>query len=183
MAAFGDNQYNNAQFTGVERAELRRLHAEGHSRNEIARRMGRGGRIISIHAADMGLSFNRAATAEATRVRKIDLEEKRVILAEALTDDALRLSAQVWEPATIHSFGGKDHTYNSRDIPEPLAADKRSLMAAAAAAAAQSVRLVPPTEDAGAADARSMLGKLFQGLAEVAKEDRGSEEATDGESP
>lgn len=182
MAAMGDNQFNGAKVTTEELDELRRLHAQGLGRNEIARAMGRGTRTISVYAARLHLTFDRAQTEEATRARKIDLEEKRVILAEALTDDALALSAQVWEPTTIHSFGGKDHTYNSHDIPEPLAADKRSLMAAAALAAAQSVRLVPPTEDSGAADARSMLGKLFQGLAEVAKEAQ-AEEATDGESP
>lgn len=183
MAELGANQFNGGQLTEDEIATLRRLHAEGKGRNEIARLMDRGQRTISVYAARLHLSFDRTATEEATRARKADLEEKRVILADALTDDALRLSEQVWEPTTIHSFGGKDHTYNSRDIPEPLAADKRALMAAAAAAAAQSVRLVPPAEESGAADARSMLGKLFQGLAEVAKEDQGREEATDGESP
>ncbi|WP_369778845.1 hypothetical protein [Streptomyces sp. R33] len=170
MAAVGANQNTGGQLTPEELDTLRRLHGEGLGRNEIARRMDRGTRTISVYAARMHLSFERSQTEEATRARKADLEEKRVILADALTDDALRLSAQVWEPTRIHSFGGKDHTYNSRDIDEPLAADKRALMAAAATAAAQSVRLVPPAEDSGAADARSMLGRLFKGLAEVAKE-------------
>ncbi|MCX5197215.1 hypothetical protein OOK31_25510 [Streptomyces sp. NBC_00249] len=168
--------------TAEELDELRHLHAQGLSRNEIARRLDRGQRTVSVYAARLGLSFACTVTEEATRVRKAQLEEKRVILADALTDDALRLSAQVWEPTTIHSFGGKDHTYNSQDINEPPAADKRALMAAATAAAAQSVRLVPPAEDSGAADARSMLGRLFSGLAEVVKEEQGHEEA-DGESP
>ncbi len=182
MAAVGANQNTGGQLTAEELDELRRLHGEGLGRNEIARRMDRGTRTISVYAARMHLSFERSQTEEATRARKADLEEKRVILADALTDDALRLSAQVWEPTTIHSFGGKDHTYASRDIDEPLAADKRALMAAAATAAAQSVRLVPPTEDSGAADARSMLGKLFSGLSDLVREEQASEEA-DGESP
>lgn len=172
---------NTNPVTADELDEIRRLHAEGHGRNEISRRTGRCLRTISVQCAKMGLTFDRTATEAATAARNADLAEKRSILADALTDDALRLSAQVWEPAVIHSFGGKDHTYNSREVDEPLAADKRSLMAAATAAAAQSVRLVPPAEDTGAADARSMLGKLFAGLAEVVKEAEPYEEAEGGD--
>lgn len=140
------NKYNNP-VTAEELNELRRLHADGLGRNEIARRMDRGLRTISIHAARLHLSFDRTATEAATAARIADLAEKRSILADALTDDALRLSAQVWEPTTIHSFGGKDHTHNSKDLAEPLAVDKRALMAAATNAAAESRRLVPPESD------------------------------------
>ncbi|MES9804931.1 hypothetical protein [Streptomyces cinereoruber] len=173
--------------TEEDEQRVRELHAEGLGRNEIARRTGRGPRTVSIIAARLGLDFDRTATEEATRARMADLAEKRAILAEALTDDALRLSAQVWEPATIHSFGGKEHTYNSRDVDEPLAVDKKNLMAAATAAAAQSLRLVPPAADTGAHAARSMLGKLFTDIGEVLKEQQAVEEATseeeEGESP
>lgn len=128
--------------------EMRRLHSEGYGRNEISRRTGRCLRTVSVQCAKMGLSFDRTMTEAATAARNADLAEKRSILADALVDDALRLSAQVWEPATIHSFGGKDHSYASRDVPEPLSADKKNLMAAAVAAAAQSLRLVPPDTQA-----------------------------------
>lgn len=177
---------NTNPVTEEELATLQRLHAEGHGRNEIARIMGRGLRTISVHAAKLNLSFDRTATEEATRARKADLEEKRVILADALTDDALRLSAQVWEPATIYSFGGKDNTYEEKQVDEPPASDKRQLITAATAAAAQSLRLVPPTADSGADDARSMLGKLFTGLGEVLREQEAAEVASgeaEGESP
>lgn len=184
------NQYtdddHNPRVTDEERAEIRRLHAEGHGRNEIARRLNRGMRTISIQAAAMGLTFDRAQTEEATRARMADLAEKRTILAEALMDDALRLSEQVWQPAVVYNFGGKDNTYEEQRVPEPPPADKRQLMAAATTAAAQSLRLVPPAADSGAQEARSMVGKLFQGLAEVAAqieaEDAASGEA-EGESP
>ena len=158
----GSNQFNNP-VTPEELDTLRELHAQGHGRNEIARRMGRSSRTISVYAAEMGLSFDRTATEEATRARKADLEEKRVILADALTDDALRLSSQLWQPATVFNIGGKDNTYTEEHVPEPPAADKRALMAAATAAAAQSLRLVPPeadTEGLAAVDQwlRGMMG-------------------------
>ncbi|MFD3717262.1 helix-turn-helix domain-containing protein [Streptomyces sp. NPDC058674] len=158
--------YNNQTTNPVtpdEIEEIRRLHAEGHSRNEIARRIGRGGRVVSVHCARMGLTFDRAGTEAATAARIADLAEKRSILADALVDDALRLSAQVWEPTVVYNIGGKDNTYTSEPVPEPPPADKRALMAAATAAAAQSLRLVPPeteTEGMAAVDQwlRGMMG-------------------------
>ncbi|WP_037823054.1 helix-turn-helix domain-containing protein [Streptomyces sp. NRRL B-24720] len=162
---------------------IRRFHADGCGRNEIARRTGRSPRTISIYAAKLGLSFDRTATEEATRARMADLAEKRTILAEALTDDALRLSAQVWEPTVVFNFGGKDNDYNERSVDEPPAADKRQLMSAATNAAAQSLRLVPPSADSGSDDARSMLGKLFSGLGEVLREQQAGDEEAEGESP
>ncbi|MFD4740606.1 hypothetical protein ACFWNQ_25060 [Streptomyces virginiae] len=164
-----------------EIAEIRRLHAEGHGRNEIARRIGRGSRTVSVHCARMGLEFDVTLTEAATAHRMAQLAEKRAILADALTDDALRLSAQVWEPTTMHSFGGRDHTYNSKELAEPLAADKRSLMAAATAAAGQSLRLVPPVTENGEDDARSMLGKVMSGLAAVWNEQQGPPDASEGD--
>ncbi|MEV8623398.1 helix-turn-helix domain-containing protein [Streptomyces sp. NPDC051079] len=185
------NQYRvdhyNSPVTDEERAEICRLHAEGHGRNEIARRIGRSARTISEQATKLGLTFDRTMTEEATRARMADLAEKRAILAEALTDDALRLSAQMWEPAVVFNIGGKDNTYTEQDVPEPPAADKRQLMAAATAAATQSLRLVPPAADSGAQESRSMLGKLFTDLGEVLRgqqeDDMAVGEEAEGGSP
>lgn len=142
---------------------VRSLHAEGLGRNEIARRLVRSGRTISVIAARLGLEFTTEGTEKATRHRMAQLAEKRAILADALTDDALRLSAQLWEPTVVYSFGGKENDYNDEPVPEPPPADKRALMAAATAAAAQSLRLVPPetdTQGLAAVDAwlRDMMG-------------------------
>lgn len=172
--------------TDEDRNEIRRLHAEGCGRNEIARRMVRSPRTISVHAAAMGLEFDRTHAEAATKARLADLAEKRSILAEALVDDALRLSAQVWEPSIVFNFGGKDNTYEDRAVPEPPAADKRQLMAAATNAAAQSLRLVPPSDDGGAEQARSMVGQLMAGLAGVYREQQaqaGAADEGDGDAP
>ncbi|MFG3349511.1 helix-turn-helix domain-containing protein [Streptomyces sp. NPDC048018] len=165
----GANQHSRP-VTDEERARIRELHAQGLSRNAIARELDRSGRTISVQAAAMHLTFDRAATEAATAARKADLEEKRVILAEALTDDALRLTAQMWEPTTLHSFGGKDHTYAKKDIPEPLHADKRALMAAATAASAHSLRLVPvETDQQGLAAVDAWLRDMMGGGAPAAE--------------
>jgi hypothetical protein len=73
---------NTNPVTEDELAEIRRLLAEGRARTEIFCVIGRSLRTISVHAAKMGLTFDRTMTGEATRARKADLEERRVILAE-----------------------------------------------------------------------------------------------------
>ncbi|MEU9606166.1 helix-turn-helix domain-containing protein [Streptomyces sp. NPDC048057] len=170
--------------TDEDRRSIRELHAAGHGRNEIARRLNRGTRTVSVIAQELGLVFDITATEVATKHRMAQLAEKRAILADALTDDALRLSEQVWQPAVVYNFGGKDNTYEERGVPEPPAADKRALMAAATAAAAQSVRLVPPAVDTDVEDAVSVVGKLGAGLAVIAAriraEEAGGEEAEGG---
>lgn len=173
-------------FTDEERAELRRLHAEGLSRNEIARTMRRSSRTISVYAAEEHLLFDRTMTEEATRARKADLEERRVVLAEALQGDAERITEQLWQPHWVFNFGGKDNTYERRLLDEPPADAKKSLMSAAGIAVDKSLKLVPPTEDSGAEDARSVLGQLMVGLKaaydQAVDEEAASEEA-EGESP
>ena len=173
--------------TQVDEQRVRALHAQGLGRNEIARQIGRGQRTVSVIAARLGLEFDTTAAEVATRHRIAQLAEKRAILADALTDDALRLSEQLWEPAVVFNIGGKDNEYTEQAVPEPPALDKKNLMAAATAAATQSLRLVPPAADTGADDARSMLGKLFTGLGEVLREqqagDTAAGEEAEGESP
>ncbi|MFG2976287.1 helix-turn-helix domain-containing protein [Streptomyces sp. NPDC048331] len=154
---------NDIPVTDAERDQIRALHADGVGRNEIARRLGRGTRTISVQCARMNLVFDNTATEAATAARNAQLAEKRSILADALVDDALRLTEQLWQPAKVFNIGGKDNTYTEKEVPEPPAADKRALMTAATAAAAQSLRLVPSeteTEGMAAVDQwlRGMMG-------------------------
>ncbi|HET6353397.1 helix-turn-helix domain-containing protein [Streptomyces sp.] len=175
------NQFTNP-VTEAEHELIRRLHAEGKGRNEIARITGRAQRTISIFCAAEGLEFDCTWTEEATRHRMAQLAEKRSILAEALTDDALRLSAQLWQPAKIYNFGGKENDYNERDVPEPPADAKRALIAAATSAAAESRRLVPPVDDSGEGAARGLVGDLITGLTAVhrARQEQREEPADEG---
>lgn len=168
--------------TEEDEEQVRLLHAEGLSRNEIARRMKRSGRTITVIAQDLGLSFDRTATEEATRARSADLAEKRTILAEALIEDAMRLTEQMWAPSIIYNFGGKENTYEERPVDEPPADGKRQLMAAAGAAIDRSLKLAPPVVSTGEEDAKSMLGKIMGGLATVWNEQQAAGEG-DGDAP
>lgn len=163
--------------------EIRRLHAAGHGRNEIARRMGRSTRWISATAAHLGLSFDRTATQEALKARLADLAERRQLLAEELQGDAEKLSAQMWEPAKIYNFGGKDNTYEERDVSEPPPVEKRALMGAAGLAIEKSLKLLPPATQSGEDDAKSMLGKMMAGLQQVWDEQQNTGGDESGDAP
>lgn len=167
--------------TDDEREQIRALHAQGIGRNEIARAIGRGTRTVSVQAGKMGLVFDNAEmTDAATRVRKAQLAARRMDLAEALQEDAERLTEQMWEPAVVFSFGGKDNTYEKRDVDEPPADAKKALMGAAGMAIDRSLKLVPSEETAAEDEAKSMLGQLMVGLHAAyneAKQEEAGEEA------
>ncbi|MFD4264033.1 hypothetical protein ACFWR9_42125 [Streptomyces sp. NPDC058534] len=164
---------------------VRELHALGMGRNAIAREIDRAQRTVSVIAAELGLVFDTSMTEDATRARVAQLAALRADTAVDLHLDALRLTQQMWEPATVFNFGGKDNTFAHREVAEPPAADKKALMTAAGVALEKSLKLVPPADDAGAEDAKSMLGKLMVGLRAAYEEAAGEEagEEAEGESP
>lgn len=166
--------------TDAERERVRQLHAQGLGRNEIAAELGRSAGTITNIAKALGLSFDRTATAAATEARQADLAALRTQLAYNLTNDAIRLRQQLWQPAIVYNFGGKDNTYAQRQLPEPPARDKRDLMLTAATAIDRSLKLAPPRDDA-AEEARSMVGQLMAGLAQVYREQQAGDERTDAE--
>ncbi|MFJ3021474.1 helix-turn-helix domain-containing protein [Streptomyces tendae] len=140
------NQYQNP-VTPEELQQIRDLHAEGKGRNDIARALGRSPRTISLHAADLGLTFDRTLTAEATKARVADLAERRAILAEALQADAERLTEQLWQPSKVFRIGGSANTYTEKQLDEPPADAKKDLMASAGIAIEKSLKLVPPERE------------------------------------
>lgn len=155
------------QFTPVtaeDRAEIIRLHGLGLGRNAIARQVGRAQRTVSVICAEEGLVFDVSMTETATKHRVAQLAALRAETAMDLHLDALKLTQQMWEPAIIFNFGGKENSYNWKEVAEPPTGDKRNLMAAAGIALEKSLRLVPPADEGGTDDARSMLGQLMVGL-------------------
>ena len=84
-----------------DREQVRRLHAQGKSRNEIAKTIRRSPSTVSKIAAacDPPLTFDRAAEVEtATRVRRADL-------AVTLHDVAEREVARMTEPHLHFEWG------------------------------------------------------------------------------
>lgn len=167
-----------APLTPDEREQIRALHAEGHGRNEIARRTGRSWGAITNAANDLGLSFDRSETAAATAARKADLQEMRSQLALDLIEDAQRLRLQMWKPAVVYAFGGKEGLYSEEPVDEPPPVDKRALMATAATAIDRSLKLSPQSDGTGLDQAKSMLGDIGAALTEFV---RAEDEHADGE--
>ncbi|MBM0275337.1 helix-turn-helix domain-containing protein [Micromonospora tarensis] len=144
--------------------QVRELHAQDLSRNEIGRRIRRSGKTVSEIAAELGLTFDRSGTRAATEARKDDARAKRARLSVALLDDAERLRQQLWKEAKAFNFGGKDNTYNEVTLDEPTFADKLKIMQATGIAVDKAVRLDEYDADPGIDAAKSMLGALAAGL-------------------
>ncbi|HEY9372416.1 helix-turn-helix domain-containing protein [Streptomyces sp.] len=168
------NQYRidhyNTPVTDEERETIRRLHAEGHGRNEIARLTGRAQRTVSVIAAELGLTFDTTMTEDATRARIAQLAALRAETALDLHIDAMKLTQQMWEPTVVYNFGGRDNIYAEQAVDEPPAVEKKNLMTAAGVALEKSLKLVPPKDDGGAAAAGSLVGNLLLGLEHVYRE-------------
>ncbi|WP_328361431.1 helix-turn-helix domain-containing protein [Streptomyces sp. NBC_00445] len=150
-----------------DREQVRRLHAKGKSRNEIAKTIRRSPSTVSKIAANLDppLTFDRAAEVEtATRVRRADLAARRADLAVTLHDIAERELAKMAEPHLYFEWGGKDHTYAQKWQDEPTPADRRTMMATAGAALDRSLKLAPSRDEVGARS-RSVIGRLMEGLA------------------
>lgn len=118
-------------FAPDERAQVIKWIARGMSRNEIARRTGRGVATITRIAQAEGLTFNRTEMmGPALEAQGITLRARRMALAEALLNDAHRLRKQLWEPSMIVQLNYKTGVFVKQKIKEPTAGDKRNLMTA-----------------------------------------------------
>lgn len=176
----------NSSHREVTEEDYRRvaeLHAQGLGRNAIAREIGRAQRTVSVIAAELDLAFDTSLTEDATRARVAQLAALRADTALDLHLDAMKLTQQMWEPADVFNFGGKDNTFEKRTVNEPPASDKKNLMAAAGIALEKSLRLVPPADDSGVDAARSLVGQLLTGLASAHREQQGGADEGAGDAP
>ncbi|MEU7590691.1 helix-turn-helix domain-containing protein [Micromonospora sp. NPDC049230] len=144
--------------------QVRALHGQNLSRNEIARRLRRSGKTISYIADELGLAFDRSRTKAATAAKVVDARERRATLAVALLEDAARLRTQLWERASYVDHGGKEYDRVDWTLDEPTFADKLKLMQATGIAIDKAVRLDEYDADPGIDAAKSMLGALAAGL-------------------
>lgn len=148
-----------------ERGRIRELHGRGLSCNAIAKELGRSRSTISMQCKALGLSFDRSGTAEAVRAHVIDAKARRAVLAENYLGDAEKLRAQLWEQCTYKApVGGIEPTVLSWRQDEPTFADKEKIVRASGLAAEKHMKLADFDSDSGAEHARSMIGKLYEGL-------------------
>lgn len=151
--------------TESEVAEIRRHHAAGLSLGATARAVGRPISTVRDAARREGLSWDRSRTAAAVKAHTVDMAARRTVLAANLLQDAERLREQMWQPAVVYAFGGKDNDYNEHPVAEPPAGDKRTLMQAASTALTAHLRLVDHDSDGGLTEARSVLDGFMDAVA------------------
>ena len=94
-------------------ADVAELHAQGHGRNEVARRLGVGETTVSRAAVIAGVRFDATATQAATKSRSVQLAEQRADLAELSAELAtkagrrlrIELDATILDPTTVRALG------------------------------------------------------------------------------
>ncbi|GGY65535.1 helix-turn-helix domain-containing protein [Streptomyces xanthochromogenes] len=103
--------------TDADRAAVRRLHAEGKSRNQIAREIRRSAATVSKIAAAEGLTFSGGArVAAATEARRADAAARREQLADEALDGAL---GQVTKTTSAESArDARDYATAARALTE-----------------------------------------------------------------
>ncbi len=149
--------------TDADRTRVRELHAEGKSRNEIARALGRAPSTVTGIAGALGLSFDRSATAAATHARQVDNRARRTEIVGRLYDRAeqilgrLEADQYTFTATTVNGIETKtlDH------VPAP---DEKALASAMSTHLGAAARLEQVDADKGAEGAKSMLGGLAVAL-------------------
>ena len=149
--------------TDADRARVRELHAEGKTRNDIARAIGRSSSTVTGIARELGLSFDRSSTAAATAARQIDNRARRTEIVGRLYGRAEHLLARleadryVFTATTINGIESKtlDH------VPAP---DEKALASALSTHLSAAGRLEAVDADKGSEGAKSMLGGLAVAL-------------------
>lgn len=97
--------------------------------NAIATKHGVSSNTVSRIAKERGHKFAQVNAVHAREVKAVYDSERRTQLIASSIDAAERMFRQMFSPALVYNFGGKDNTYNEREVPEPSFRDKRDIAA------------------------------------------------------
>lgn len=157
-----------APLSDDERTRILELHAEGVSRNDIARQLQRSPGVVSKVVAAAGKSFDRGGqVAAATQAKQQDNRARRAALESRFLDEANLLLDQLHQPHLVYNFGGRDNTYEEHQLSEPDVGAKGTLVSAASKAVTQAIRLAEvDSAAAGADEGRSIIAAFFAAVGE-----------------
>jgi hypothetical protein len=146
--------------------DLRKLHGtrEGSTR-AIATRHGISEASVRriAFAAGLDATVTQALTKNAIEAARLTNAQRRERLAARLLDMAERALEDMNAPATVFNFGGKDNTYNEREMPRPPTQDQRNL-AIIAGVALDKHKMLEQFDSAGAAGQQAdLLLRLLTG--------------------
>ena len=158
-----------SKYTETQRAEAIELYrTEGPT--AVADKLGIPKQTVQEWAAKAGVRTVRTSrTRDACEARAVDLKARRQELAQLLLEDAHRLRAQLWKPAVVHAFGGKDNTYEEHELNEPTFTDKKNIISAVSVAVTSVTKLedYDKSPQDGVAAADSVVDKLMAGFVAV----------------
>ncbi|WP_413757201.1 hypothetical protein [Streptomyces sp. MMBL 11-3] len=157
-------------FSAEDEDRLRQLHADGVSRNEIARQTGWSVGTITNHAQRLGLPFDREAVRAATDARQADL----TALRQREIEGALELAQEARERAlTRYDLTGFDHLGNivTRTVRRPPAREFKDFTTAHSSAMSTVLKLHQvDAGDAGRENAKGLLKTLGEAMTTAARE-------------
>lgn len=147
-------------WTDAEDVTLRALHKAGQSLHSIAQEMGRGKRTIGRHSERLGLSWDRARTANAAQAKHIDNKARRAVLEQRLLEETAKVMGQLWEPTLVFSFGGANNEYREHVLEKPTPADQKAIVQTASTALNAANKLHDMNAGGQAQNAKSMLARM-----------------------
>ena len=158
-----------AKYTQEQRdVALALYHTDGPT--AVEKRFGIPKGTVTRWAKETGVETVSVSIAHAgTEAASAYAKRRRAELAVLLLDDAHKLRAQLWLPAVVHAFGGKDNTYEEHELLEPTFADKKNIISAVSTAVVSVTRLEDYDKSAadGATAADSVVDRLMQGFRTV----------------
>jgi hypothetical protein len=157
-------------FTAEDEERLRQLHADGLSRNEIARQMEWSVGTITNHARRLGLAFDREAVRAATDARQVDLKDRRQRLQEQFLDLAEHTMTRARSRYLLTGFS---HTgeITTESVPEPPAKETKDFTLAASSAITSALKLAQADAgDEGRENARGLLRTLGEAMTAAAQD-------------
>lgn len=155
-------------WTDDDDTRLRDLAAAGTPVRQIAATLGRSRSSVDrrLHALDTPV--DRTGTKAATAARVIDAKARRAQLEVQLLEDAARLQAQLFAPTKAFNFGGKDNTYNERDLAQPTFTDQLKIVQAVGAAIDRALRIATHDADTGVGEAVGVLDQIAAAITAAA---------------
>lgn len=144
----------------------------GLARNDIARKHKVAASTVGRYATEAGIedAFDRTNAIKGAHAKAADNKVRRAQLASDLLDDAQRLRARAWSPYSIAMSTPQGVEVIELDLP-PLP-DVRSAYTAIGIASDKTIAIEKhDTQDDGADHAKSMLGRLFSGLAQAVSDE------------
>jgi len=158
-----------AKYTKAQRDEALALyHTDGPT--AVEKKLGIPKGTVTRWAKETGVETVSVSTTRAgTEAASVYAKSRRAELAKLLLDDAHRLREQLWQPARLVSFGGKDNTLAETMLDEPLFVDKKNILGAVGIAVDRVVKLEDYDKSAvdQASGAVSVIDRLMTGFAQA----------------